>query len=80
MVGSPGEERPHNGAVDLARFDVDIVALFDDPSEGWELLSVLPDDVLAQLRERQHLRELDALTLVELGLRYQHLLADRRRK
>jgi hypothetical protein len=43
-----------------------------------ELLTVLPNEVLAQLRERQRHRELDALALVELRLRYQHLL--RRRK
>jgi len=41
---------------------------------------VLPDEVLAQLRERQRRRELDPSALVELRLRYQHLLADRRRK
>jgi len=80
VVSSPGEKRSHHGALDLARFDVDIVALFDDRREGWELLSVLPDDILAQLRERQRRRELDALALVELRLRYQHLLADRRHK
>jgi len=39
-----------------------------------------PDEILAQLRERQRRRELDVLALVELRLRYQHLLADRRRK
>ncbi len=79
-VGSPGEERSHHRALDPARFDADIVALFDDRSEGWELLSVLPDDILAQLRERQRRCELDAFALVELRLRYRHLLADRRRK
>jgi hypothetical protein len=41
---------------------------------------VLPNEILAQLRERQRRRELDASALVELRLRYQHLLADRRRK
>jgi hypothetical protein len=80
MVGPPGEERSHHGTLDLARFDSDIVALFEDRSEGWELLCVLPDEVLAQLRERQRRRELDASALVELKLRYQHLLADRRGK
>jgi hypothetical protein len=78
VVGSPGEERSHHRALDPARFDADIVALFDDRSEGWELLTVLPDEILAQLRQRR--RELDAPALVELRLRYQHLLADRRRK
>jgi hypothetical protein len=79
IVGLPGEERSRHGALDPARFDADIVALFDDRSEGWELLCVLPDEVLAQLRESQRRRELDASALVELRLRYQHLLADRRR-
>jgi hypothetical protein len=80
VVGSPGEERSHHRALDPACFDADIVALFDDRSEGWELLTVLPDEILAQLRERQRRRELDASALVELRLRYQHLLADRRPK
>jgi hypothetical protein len=80
VVGSPGEERSHHRALDPARFDADIVALFDDRSEGWELLCVFPDEILAELRERQRRRELDASALVELRLRYQHLLADRRRK
>jgi len=51
-VGSPAEERSRHGALDPARFDADIVALFDDRSEGWELLNVLPDEILTQLRER----------------------------
>jgi hypothetical protein len=76
VVGSPAQER---SCQDPARFDADIVALFDDHSEGWELLCVLPDEVLAQLRERQRRRELDASVLVELRLRYRHLLPDRRR-
>jgi hypothetical protein len=80
VVGSPGEERSHHRTLDPARFDADIVALFGDRSEGWELLCVLPDEVLAQLRERQRRHELDPFALVELRLRYQHLLADRRGK
>jgi len=80
VVGSPGEERSHHRALDSARFDADIVAMFDDRSEGWELLCVLPDEVLAQLRERMRRRDLDALALVELRQRYQHLLAGGRRK
>jgi hypothetical protein len=80
VVGSPGEERSHHRALDPARFDADIVALFDDRSEGWELLCVLPDEILAHLRERQRRRELNALALVELRLRYKHLLGDRRCK
>jgi len=80
LVGSAGEEPSHCGALDPARFDADIVALFDDRSEGWELLCALPDEILAQLRQRQRRRELDVLALVELRLRFQHLLMDRRRK
>ena len=80
VVSSPGEERSHHRALDPARFDADIVALFDDRSEGWELLCVLPDEILTQLREHQRRRrELDASALVELRLRYQHLLVGRRR-
>jgi len=80
VAGSPGEARSRHRALDPGRFDADIVALFDDRSEGWELLCVLPDEALAQLRERQRRRELDASALVELRLRYRHLLSDRRRK
>ena len=65
VVGSPGEECSHHGALDLARFDADIVAMFDDRGEGWELLILcFPTTILAQLRERQRRRELDALALV----------------
>ena len=80
LVGSPAEACSHHRTPDPARCDADIVALFDDRSAGWELLCVLPDEVLAQLRDQQRRRELDASALVELRLRYQHLLADRRRK
>jgi hypothetical protein len=34
VVGSSGEERSYHEALDHARFDADIVALFDDPGEG----------------------------------------------
>jgi hypothetical protein len=80
VAGSPGEARSRHRALDPGRFDAGIVALFDHQSEGWELLCVLPDEVLAQLHERQRRRELDASALVELRLRYRHLLSDRRRK
>lgn len=80
VAGSPGEARSRQRALDPGRFDADIVALFDDRSEGWELLCVLPDEILAELRERQRCRELDASALIELRLRYRHLLSDRRRK
>jgi hypothetical protein len=78
-VGWSGEERSRHRVQDPARFDADIVAMFDDRSEGWELLCVLPDEVLAQLRERMRHRDLDALALVEIRQRYQHLLAGPRR-
>jgi hypothetical protein len=74
------ERSPLTTSLDPARFDADIVALFDDRSEGWELLCVLPDEILAQLRERQRRGELDTPAMVELRLRYQHRLSDRRRK
>jgi hypothetical protein len=54
----------------------EIVALFDDIAEGWELLSVIPTETLAQLRERQRCGELDRFTIIELRIRYRHLLAD----
>jgi len=79
VAGSRGRERSRQETLDPGRFDADIVALFDDRSEGWELLCVLPDEVLAQLRERQRRRELDASALVELRLRYRHLLTDGRK-
>lgn len=41
---------------------------------------MLPDEILAQLRQRQRRLELDVLALVELRLRYKHLLAHPRRK
>jgi hypothetical protein len=80
IVNSPRQERSPHGTLDPARLDADIVALFDDRSEGWELLCVLPGEVLARLREQRRRRELDASALVELRLRYRHLLQDRRRK
>jgi hypothetical protein len=35
---------------DDARYDLEIVKLFKDVAEGWEVLSSLPDGALAQLR------------------------------
>ena len=38
---------------DDARQDAGIVELFADKAEGWEFLTVLPDDALAHLRQLQ---------------------------
>jgi len=62
---------------DDARLDVGIVELFPDKAEGWEFLTVLPDDALARLRELQRRGKLDKAALVDLWNRYGHLLCDR---
>src|SRR5215472_8259587 len=62
---------------DDARLDVDIVELFSDKAEGWEFLTVMPDDALARLRELQRRGKLDKAALVDLWNRYGHLLCDR---
>ena len=61
-----------------ARLDVKIVELFDDVAEAWEFLSTLPDDVLAQLRERQRRGELDRSAIVAFRARYRYLLSRQR--
>ena len=61
--------------LDDAHYDAEIVALFDDVAEGWELLSVIPSETLAQLRERQRCGDLDRVAIIELRIRYSHLLA-----
>ena len=66
-----------------ARLDATIVELFADKGEGWEFLrweflTVLPDDALAQLRERQCCGKLDKAALVDFWNRYRHLLRGRR--
>jgi hypothetical protein len=58
-----------------AHYDAEIVALFDDVAEGWELLSVIPSEILTQLRERQRCGDLDRFAIIELRIRYHHLLA-----
>jgi hypothetical protein len=63
---------------DDARLDATIVELFADKAEGWEFLTVLPDDALAQLRERQCCGKLDKAALVDFWNRYRHLLRGRR--
>jgi len=59
---------------DDARYDGQIVALFDDVAEGWELLSLIPSETLAQLRERQRCGDLDRFAIMKLRARYRYLL------
>jgi hypothetical protein len=61
-----------------ARLDATIVELFADKAEGWEFLTLLPDDALARLREFQRCGKLDEAALVDLWNRYGHLVARRR--
>jgi hypothetical protein len=71
----PVAEQQLSRTLEDARYDAEIVALFDDAAEGWELLSVIPSETLAQLRERQRCGDLDRLAIIELRIRYRHLLA-----
>ncbi len=59
---------------DGAHYDGQIVALFDDVAEGWELLSLIPSETLALLRERQRCGGLDRFAILELQARYRYLL------
>ncbi len=59
--------------LDDEHYDAEIVALFDDVAEGWELLSVIPSETLAQLRKRQRCGDLDRFAIIELRIRYRHL-------
>ena len=61
--------------LDDAHFDTEIVALFGDVAEGWELLSLIPTETLAQLRKRQRWGDLDKLAITQLRMRYRYLLA-----
>jgi hypothetical protein len=61
--------------MDDAGYDAEIVALFGDVAEGWELLSVIPSNILAQLRERRRSGDLDRFAITELRICYRHLLA-----
>jgi hypothetical protein len=72
----PAPQHQVSRTLDDAHYDAEIVALFDDVAEGWELLSVIPAETLAQLREWQRCGELDRFTIIELRIRYRHLLAD----
>jgi hypothetical protein len=55
---------------DDARQDAGIVELFADKAEGWEFLTVLPDDALARLRELRRRGKLDKAALIDLWNRY----------
>ncbi len=54
--------------------DFEIVAMFRDPAVGWELLCLLPDEVLHQVRQWKRQGDLDESALGELLHRYRHLL------
>jgi hypothetical protein len=71
----PVAEQQLSKTLDDAYWDAEIVALFDDVAEGWQLLSVIPSETLAQLRERQRCGDLDRFAIIELRIRYRHLLA-----
>ena len=65
---------------DGARLDPEIVALFDDVAEGWELIAALPDPARDELRQRYSRGELDRFAIMELWTRYRHLLGGGRPK
>ena len=71
----PVAEQQLSRTLEDAHYDAEIVALFYDAAEGWELLSVIPSESLAQLRERQRCGDLDRFVIIELRIRYRHLLA-----
>ncbi|MCI0601254.1 MAG: hypothetical protein L0Y60_17410 [Beijerinckiaceae bacterium] len=71
----PVAEQQLPSSLEHAHYDAEIIALFDDAAEGWELLSVIPSETLAQLRERQRCGDLDRFAITELRIRYHHLLA-----
>ena len=63
---------------DDARRDSEIVALFHDPAEGWEFLTELPTEALAEIRARYRRGELDEHTILELRNQFGHLQTKRR--
>ena len=78
QVGLPAKQDLRSTAGDDdARLNSAIVELFGDVAKGWEFLTGLPDDALAQLRERRRRGELDNVALVEIWSRYGHLLRRR---
>lgn len=80
QIGLPGKrDRRSAAGDDDARLDAGIVDVFADAAEGWEFLTVLPDDALAKLRECQRRGELDNLVLIDLWNRYGRLLRGRQK-
>ncbi|MGJ4960269.1 hypothetical protein ACQR1H_31865 [Bradyrhizobium sp. HKCCYLRH2015] len=65
---------------DDACLDPRIVGLFDDATEGWELIVAIPDTARDELRQRYRRGELDRFAIMELRTRYRHLLGGDRPK
>ena len=63
--GMPASRRPVP-LEDDTRDDAAIVALFRDPAEGWEFLTSLTADDLAEVRLRYRRGELDRLTIMKI--------------
>ena len=61
-----------------ARLDAAIVERFADKAEGWEFLTMLPQDALARLRQLQRRGKIDEAALVDLWNQYGHFVARRR--
>ncbi|MGC2780713.1 MAG: hypothetical protein WA418_34260 [Bradyrhizobium sp.] len=73
----------HDGMDELqddACLDPGIVELFDDAAEGWELIVAIPDQARDELRQRYRRGELDRFAIMELRIRYRHLLGGGRPK
>lgn len=62
---------------DNARCDSEIVALFRDPAEGWEFLTELPTEALAEVRACYCRGELNELTILEFRNRHCWFTLDR---
>jgi hypothetical protein len=66
--------RPAHSEDQEARYDTEIVAMFGNAAEGWELLCALPTDVLADIRARHRRGELDEPAITEFRYRYRHFV------
>jgi hypothetical protein len=77
QIGLAAKHDRRSTAGDDARLDAGIVELFADKAKGWEFLTVLPDDALAQLRDLQRRSKLDRAALIGPWNRYGHLLRGR---
>ena len=62
---------------DDARCDSEIVALFRDPAEGWEFLTELPTEALAEVRACYCRGELSELAILEFRNRHCWFTLDR---